>query len=224
MDLGMPDFRVRKRGLTLLTMVLFALFLLSIACAQPVSSPPPSSSEVSVPPPQPPVQSPSSPQPSSTGKWMADGVISTGEYTGTKTFGDYELHWLSDEQYVYIAMKAKTNGWVSVGVQPGARMKDADIMFGFVKDGKAMAYDLFSTGDFGPHPQDTELGGTNNIVEFGGKEEGGITIIEFKRALNTGDRYDKPLARGVNKIIWSYGSDDSLTPKHSNRGYGEIEL
>jgi hypothetical protein len=85
-------------------------------------------------------------------------------------------------------------------------------------------YDLFSTGDFGPHPPDIEQGGVNNILEFGGKEEGGYTTIEFKRALDTGDRYDRAFVRGSNKIIWSYGSSDSLAMKHINRGYGELEL
>ena len=83
---------------------------------------------------------------------------------------------------------------------------------------------MFSTGDFGPHPPDTELGGTYDILDFGGGEEGGYTSIEFKRALNTGDKYDNALSRGVNKIIWSYGSEDDLKSKHINRGYGELTI
>ena len=157
--------------------------------------------------------------------WTADGVIKGGEYTNKISLGvDYELYWKSDGQYIYIAMKAKTSGWVAVGIQPGSMMKDADMMFGFVKDGKTMVSDTFSTGSYGPHPPDTDLGGKNNILEFGGREEGGYTIIEFKRALTTGDKYDHPLSKGVNKIIWAYGSDDELTPKHIVRGYGEIDL
>ena len=78
--------------------------------------------------------------------------------------------------------------------------------------------------DFGPHPQDTELGGTNDILEFAGKEEDGYTTIEFKRKLDTGDKYDNPLVKGKNQILWSYGPDDTATSKHVNRGYGEISL
>jgi len=103
-------------------------------------------------------------------------------------------------------------------------MKNADMVLGSVEDGEATVYDQFSTGDFGPHKADTELGGTDDILEFGGKEAGGYTIIEFKRALNTGDKYDHPLSKGANKIIWSYGSDDKSTIKHVNRGYGELDL
>ena len=84
--------------------------------------------------------------------------------------------------------------------------------------------DLYSTGDFGPHPLDSEIGGTDDIMEFGGREEGGFTTIEFKRSLTTIDKYDISIQKGVNRIIWAYGSSDSLTVKHSTRGYGEINL
>lgn len=156
--------------------------------------------------------------------WSADGIITPGEYSGTNTYGNYEIHWSSDEQYIYIGMKANTNGWVALGIQPGSRMKDADMIFGFVQDSETTVYDLFSTGDFGPHPPDTDLGGTYDVIESGGREEGGYTTIEFKRLLNTGDEYDNPLQSGVNKIIWSYGSADELSLQHTARGYGEIDL
>ncbi|UCC60801.1 MAG: hypothetical protein JSV02_02980 [Dehalococcoidia bacterium] len=169
---------------------------------------------------------PSTPAPSVpvTEEWVADGTISVGEYSNSQIHGNYEIHWKSDEEYIYAGMKARTGGYVSVGFQPGSRMKNADMVFGFIADGEVTIYDMYSTGDFGPHPPDTDLGGTFDIAEFGGKEEGSFTIIEFKRELATGDQYDNPLLSGVNKIIWSYGSSDSLTRQHSNRGYGEIEL
>ena len=98
------------------------------------------------------------------------------------------------------------------------------MIFGFVKDGKIEVYDLYSTGIFGPHSLDTELGGTDNILEYSGIEEGGFTTIEFKRSLNTDDKFDILLSEGINKIIWAYGSSDSLKLKHSTKGYGEINL
>jgi hypothetical protein len=103
-------------------------------------------------------------------------------------------------------------------------MKDADLVLGFVSDGETKVYDLFSTGDFGPHPEDTELGGTDDIIDFGGAEDEGYTTIEFQRALVTEDEYDNPLTSGTNAILWSYGSADELSLKHSIRGYGELDL
>jgi hypothetical protein len=199
--------------------VLLLLFVLGAACSQPQV---PSEPSPAAPPayPQTPPDS-SLPQPA---EWSADGVISDGEYTKVAKYGDFEIDWASDEEYIYVGLKVKTTGWVAVGIQPGLLMKDADMVLGSVEDGKASVSDQFSTGDFGPHKADTELGGTNDILEFGGKEAGGYTTIEFKRALNTGDKYDHPLSKGANKIIWSYGSDDQSTIKHVNRGYGELDL
>ncbi|MBM3119074.1 MAG: hypothetical protein FJ006_05895 [Chloroflexi bacterium] len=198
--------------------VLLLLFVLGAACSPQVPSEPPPAS-----PPTYPQTPPDSflPPPA---EWTADGVISDGEYTKVAKYGDYEINWASDEEYIYIGLKVKTTGWVAVGTQPGTTMKDADMVLGFVSDGKATVYDIYSTGDFGPHPPDTELGGTNDILEFGGKEMGGYTIIEFKRLLDTGDKYDRPFSVGTNQIIWSYGSDDNSTIKHVNRGIGELDL
>ena len=84
--------------------------------------------------------------------------------------------------------------------------------------------DMFSTGDFGPHPPDVELGGEDDILLFGGEEEGGYTVIEVKRALDTGDKYDIPIVKGINKIIWAYGLDDTISMKHTVRGYGDTEI
>lgn len=208
----------RHRNHNLFFLIIICIFLLGItelsACAEPAPAPTPTSG---LPP-------ASGPPPKSADVWSADGVITVEEYLGEMQYGDYEIHWVSDEQYVYIGISAKTTGWVAVGFQPGRRMKDADMVFGFVKDGETTVYDLFSTGDFGPHPLDTELGGTDDILEFGGSEAEGFTTIEFKRALDTGDEYDNPLSQGINKIIWAYGSDDKLTLKHARRGYGELNL
>jgi hypothetical protein len=98
------------------------------------------------------------------------------------------------------------------------------MILGLVKDGTAELHDQYSTGNYGPHRDDTVLGGTDDIIEFGGKEDDGFTMVEFKRKLDTGDTYDLPLSTGANKIIWAYGSQDSMEAKHSSRGYGEIDL
>jgi hypothetical protein len=164
------------------------------------------------------------PQTKPTVLWKADGVVTSGEYSATNVYGDYSVSWVADDTYVYIAIKAKTIGWVAVGIQPGLTMKDADIIIGFVKDGKAVVTDQYSTGPLGPHLKDTELGGTDDILEYGGREEGGYTVIEFKRALKTGDKYDRTFVKGINKIIFSFCTSDDITSNHSTRGYGQIDL
>ena len=196
--------------LLLLTLVIFSLSCRESA-PEPTSAPPASSPAVS--------QEPAEP-------WAPDGIISSGEYLSEMSYanGDYELFWVSDQQYIYVGMRAKTSGWVAMAVQPGSKMKGADMVFGYVEDGKVIILDLYSTGDFGPHPPDTDQGGTDDIIEYGGSETDSYTTIEFKRALATGDQYDHELSGGKNQIIWSFGSRDDLSLKHSNKGYGEIDL
>lgn len=159
--------------------------------------------------------------------WSADGIITPGEYLSEMSYGngDYEIYWFHDEVNIYIGIKAKTTGWVSMAVQPGSRMLNADMVLGFVQDGEVSIYDLFSTGSTGPHLPDTELGGTDDIAYFSGGEADGYTTIEFQRALVTGDKYDNKLSQGeVNQIIWAFGSSDALSLRHTKRGYGEIDL
>jgi hypothetical protein len=153
-----------------------------------------------------------------------DGVVTPGEYSDNQTYGDFQLYSKNDDRYVYIGIKAKTTGFVAVGVQPGLTMLDADIILGYVLNGQTEVFDMYSTGAFGPHPQDTELGGTDDVLNPGGTEDGQYTVIEFKRALDTGDRYDHALVKGANKIIWAYGPNKDVSFKHTARGYGEIEI
>ena len=201
-----------KTGYRAITLA--ALLLLMLGC---------SSGEDEAPTPTPTAEPTPTVQPSPAA-WTADGIISEGEYASSQTHGGHEVHWTTDGQYIYAALRATTSGWVAVAVQPGQRMKNADMVFGFVSDGETTVIDMFSTGDFGPHPPDEDQGGTNDILEYGGTEVNGVTTIEFKRALVTGDDYDNDLKPGPNKIIWSYGSNDDPSQKHVERGYGELDL
>ncbi|MBN1857308.1 MAG: hypothetical protein JW846_10215 [Dehalococcoidia bacterium] len=155
--------------------------------------------------------------------WIADGEVTPGEYAGTLDKGTYRLHWVSTTDTIRMAIEAGTSGWVAVGFQPGNRMKDADIVMGMVSDGQAIVIDSFSTGDFGPHRADSEFGGTDDLLEYDALESDGMTVVEFERALDTGDEYDVALQRGLEVgLIWAYGSTDSEGEKHSTRGYAEI--
>ncbi len=156
--------------------------------------------------------------------FKADGIISSNEYNKHKNFGEIDVYWSNDSNNIFIALKAKTTGFVAIGLQPGKTMKDADMVIGYVLDEKAIIFDMYSTGSFGPHKPDEELGGTNDILEFNGTESEGTTIIEFSRKLKTGDKYDIDINFRINKIIWAIGKSDNLDQKHITRGYGEIDI
>ncbi len=151
------------------------------------------------------------------GSWKADGIIEAGEYRHTVTRSDFDVHYTVDDVYAWFGLKARTAGWVAIGFEPSSRMKDADLVLGMVKNGEAMISDQFSTDMYGPHFPDTELGGTNDILDYGGREENGYTVIEFKRLLATDDEFDRDITGDSVSIIIAYGSTDDFSRQHAWR-------
>jgi len=158
--------------------------------------------------------------------WEADGVVVEGEYTDQVEIAGVTLAWMTDTDYLYGAMWAKTEGWVAVGFDPEQRMQGANYVFGFVQDGEVFIADMFGTKPVGPdsHPPDTTLGGTDDLQMFGGREEDGVTLIEFKIPRDSGDAYDKPLTPGRHVLITAFGPTDDFGTRHTNRGGGEIMI
>jgi outer membrane protein assembly factor BamB len=158
-------------------------------------------------------------------EWAADGVISGGEYSKNLTLsgGRFAVYWKNDAQDLYMALAGQTDGFVAIGFEPTQAMKDADMIMGWVSDGNATVLDLYSTGAYGPHPPDEDLGGKGDILEFGGSESGNLTVIEFKRKMDTGDRFDKAFQPGQSvNIIWSMSASDAPLVRHNMRGESRI--
>jgi hypothetical protein len=164
-------------------------------------------------------------------EWKADGKVSEGEYSSCMALsspskqgyagGEMTICWRSDQEYLYMALAGSTAGWMAVGFDPSEWMKDADIILGSVEGGKAVVRDEYSTGNYGPHVEDTLLGGRDDILDSGGSGDGTHTVIEFKRRLDTGDRFDKALKPGSKvSIIWAMANDRDPGTKH-NVAYGE---
>jgi hypothetical protein len=169
-----------------------------------------------------------------TEEWKADGLVGDNEYSRNMDLsspakqgysgGNLSVFWKNDEENLYMALKGKTNGWVSIGFEPSEWMKDADIIMGWVEGGHAVIRDEYSTGNYGPHINDTDLGGSDNILEFGGSQGSGFTVLEFKRRMNTGDKFDKAFTPGQTvPIIWAMADSSNHDAKH-NVAYGEATL
>ncbi|MBN1322563.1 MAG: DUF2202 domain-containing protein [Methanotrichaceae archaeon] len=167
-------------------------------------------------------------------EWNADGVVGDHEYARSLvlhgaqgyglTGGDLEISWKNDDEYIYLAMRGETTGWTSLGFDPREWMKDADMILGYVVDDEAFVKDQYSVDSYGPHPEDVELGGTDDIAAYGGREVDGYTVIEVKRRLNTGDTYDKAFTPGEEvPIIWAMSSSDDPLVKH-NVAHGEAVI
>jgi len=164
-------------------------------------------------------------------EWVADGVVGENEYSRSMVLvgpaksgysgGEMEISWGNDQENLYMALKGETSGWMAIGFDPLEWMKDADMILATVEDGKAVVLDEYSSGNYGPHEDDTTLGGTYDILESGGSEIDGYTVVEFKRKLDTGDEFDKALALGQPvSFIWAMADSTSRDQKH-NVAYGE---
>lgn len=164
--------------------------------------------------------SPSSAQP------VQDGVIDDGEYDHrlSTAGGDMEIHWTVANGTVSFGLKGRTTGWVAIGLEPTTIMKDADMYFGWSSGGNARAEDAWSTGNFGPHPRDTDQGGSFDIDGYDVGEASGWTTFEFRRALDTGDGKDRKVpASGKLDIIWATGANDNWNQQHTRRGSATID-
>ena len=168
------------------------------------------------------------PQRSQTGtRADLDGVVEDGEYTNEASFGggDFTVYWLIEGGNITMAISGKTTGWVTIGFDPSSAMKDADMVFGWVSGGTPDTSDQYSVGTFGPHSPDTSLGGTDDIIDYSGTEAGGVTTMEFKRKLDTGDTYDNIIpSTGTMNIIWALGATDTITVKHVQKGSGTLDM
>ncbi len=167
-------------------------------------------------------------------EWKPDGIVGENEYSRSMVLssppkqgysgGEMEVSWRNDQENIYIALKSTTDGWLSVGFEPSEWMKDADTIMGFAEGVRATVLDEYCTGNYGPHDEDTALGGTDDILAFGGRRDGGYTVIEFKRKLNTGDRFDKAFTPGQRiSMIWATADTNDHDLKH-NVAFGEAIL
>ena len=196
----------------ILVTLLVGLLLLSSGCIQPKEAP------VVV-------------EKAATGEWKADGIVGESEYSRSMLLqsparqgysgGDMEISWKNDAEYLYLALNGSTDGWLSIGFDPLEWMKNSDIILASMQGSTVTVLDEYCTGNYGPHIEDTLLGGTNDIVEFGGSKGAGRTVIELKRKLDTGDRFDKAFSPGqAISIIWALSENPDISLKH-NVAYGE---
>jgi len=96
-----------------------------------------------------------------------DGVISDGEYLNNTSFdsGAFELHWSLNGTEILVGMRAQATGIVALGIDPELRMKGADMIIGWY-DTTPHVEDAYSTGETGPHPADTDQGGTFDLTAY----------------------------------------------------------
>jgi hypothetical protein len=150
--------------------------------------------------------------------WIADGAIGADEYAHQAESGVVTFYWSNDTEHLYAAVSAQTTGWVAVGFDPQVAMLGANYVFGYVQDGQLYIDDMYGMlrAGQGSHPPDVDLGGSNDIIESAGREEAGVTVIEFRIPLDSGDEYDKPLSPGSSyTALLAVGGSDEFQSYHT---------
>lgn len=156
--------------------------------------------------------------------WVSDGMVATNEYSQSQKFGNLEVFTRLGDGVVYIAIRSPREGYLSLGIRPEQKMQGGDIITGTLTGSQAKIYDTYAIGTFGPHPEDTTQGGSDDILEVSGRRADGVTTFEFKRRLDTGDKRDKALVAGDNPIMWAIGPSPDISARHSSRGTGILIL
>ena len=150
-----------------------------------------------------------------------------GRYSSVQTYGDppvFTIAYRVAGDTIAVGIKAKTNGWVAVALGEAVHVQ-SDVWIGYVTaDGQAIILDSDNASKAGNHALDSTRGGADDLFDISGSESNGITTLEFKRRLNTGESLDIALAPGNNQFTWAFGATDSLTSIHIRIGFGTITI
>ncbi|MBW6516798.1 MAG: hypothetical protein K0B81_09355 [Candidatus Cloacimonetes bacterium] len=139
--------------------------------------------------------------------------------------GSFVLRYkVDDTQNLECIFSANSTGWISVGFNPTNRMKDANIIIGYVEEGIGFIRDDFGTGEVS-HEADTLLGGTNDVTLIAASEQGGRTTFHFRIPLDSGDPYDRVLVPGSSyPVIFARGNDNDFDSYHTGLGQAIITI
>jgi hypothetical protein len=151
--------------------------------------------------------------------------VFAAEYQHSFVSDKMTFDWSVEGEMLAVKLTAPTKGWVAVGFNPSKKMKDANIIIGYVKKGEVSIFDEYGTHP-AKHARDSKKGGNDDVTVVGGSEEGKKTTIEFKIPIKTDDKLDTTLdVSGDTTVILAYGPDrDSIRMKHAYHDTQVINL
>ena len=148
-----------------------------------------------------------------------DGRIEDGEYTGhyqAQKIG-MALHWTIEGEYITLGLRTPAQGWLAVGWDPtGPIMEGEDILIGYIRGKELFLQDYFANTSV-THANDVSLGGRDDVLEASGAEDTVGTTIEFRRRLDTRDRFDRPLGPGAHTVQLAYAPTDDFVTYHGDK-------
>ena len=149
-----------------------------------------------------------------------------GKYSHGIAVRDMRFFWTLQGDSIDVKLSAPTNGWMGIGFNPDVpeNMKGANFLIGYVKGGKAEAFDHYGT-EKNKHKDDEKIDGKSNLSNLSGSEQDGQTVLEFTVPLDSGDSMDGPLSvQGDTVVLLAYGRSDSIVLKHRFRAILKVNL
>ena len=151
-----------------------------------------------------------------------DGEVTEGEYAHMyhdELIG-MMLRWEAVEDVMYIAMIAPATGWVGLNFMPMDGTIHGDTVIGYVVGNTQETFmsDQVAPGDAHfPHFDDRDHGGEVSFIDIAGSEWEGTTVIEFSRALMTGEPTDAAfMDMGLMTMISFHPTADDYVSYHSS--------
>lgn len=128
-----------------------------------------------------------------------------------------ELHWTIEGDSIDIGLRAPTRGWLAIGWDPsGPIMYGEDILIGYIRGKELFLQDYFASTSV-MHANDVSLGGRDDVLESSGSEDQQSTTIEFRRRLETDDRFDRPITRAPHTVQLAYAPNDDFVTYHGEK-------
>lgn len=157
-------------------------------------------------------------------KIIEAGTAGSGDpgYAHKLTVEKIQFHWRLDKDDLRVKLRAPVAAWLGAGFNPSKGMKDANIIIGYLENGKAVITDQHGT-DPKNHRKDTDLGGEDNVREAYGARTGGETAISFTIPVRPRDELDKPLLPDA-VVLLAYGKSDQTGQQHAFWAKARVNL
>lgn len=158
--------------------------------------------------------------------------------TFTNAAGNYMAEWQVVDEFITITFQAQTapTSWVGFGINGQDQMPGGDVVVGWIdpNTNQAVLIDRIAQQRARP-PADTDVGGTNDILNFTGRNEqrGGQNwmVFSYTRKLVTGDRNDFDLdPTKTTFLMWSIGPTNGVDyssgvfQQHADRGTAPVNF
>jgi hypothetical protein len=137
---------------------------------------------------------------------VRDGAIGGGEYQVTKTMGSVTVAAsLGSDRQLYLAIQAKTSGWVALGTGSG-RMDGASLFLAALQKGAPVLSEQLGKGH-GHSDAPFEL-----VSDWKLSSADGLTTLELVLPAA------KVLSGSKLNLLWAYGNSSDLKSRHAGRG------